>query len=602
MSNKYFALFVFLSLFLFQATDYRANSKINLRVSKEEPKSQFWINTKDCSFSMLFVKQMLEIAKQYPGKSLTGLAGLLTYANYSTEIQDFFKQYKQECFIAGLATLGLAYVTKNAWLHYLPDSEEDEDLQEDEEVTEESEVISFSKTPVRIFAPGEIKTTLKDVAGLQAAKEDLSDVVMFLTDSTKFEKIGAKIPKGILLHGSPGNGKTLLARAVAGEVRCPFLYVNASQFEEAFVGIGAARIRHLFTIAKELAPCVVFIDEIDSVGRKRSASSHTSSEFGQTLNQLLAQMDGFEQQENPIVVIGATNRPDVLDSALTRPGRFDRKVEIASPYINDRYKILQMHIKNIKVGDGIDVYKIARGTPGYSGADLAHLVNEAAIVALREGQEEVTMLHFDQARDYINLGRETEGMNISDEEYWQTAVHEAGHALARVLQADAMPLHKVTIKPRAGALGITFAMNKESHHFFEQEMKAEIVVKLAGSVAEEMLYAGRGAGASSDLKSARALATEMVMVYGMTQEFKDVTFAEYLDAQVHLPDEISTKIQNEVTRIIHECRHIATELLLAHKDELIKLTDMLVEQGTVYGSAVYELCGVTEPNIQYSLS
>lgn len=599
MSNKFFSAMMFLSLFMLEAQVFSDKNKSEPTKDKN---GEFFVKTEYADFSRAFLEQAVLSFKKYPARCVLACSALLGYGLYSEEIQKFIKEHRDTVFISGVASAALAYFNKSRIMKYFPDEEdefEDDDLGN---VSSENAILNFSKVPVRVYRAGEIVTTFEHVAGLEAAKEDLMDVVMFLKNSSQFDEIGAKIPKGILLHGSPGNGKTLIARAVAGEVQCPFLYVNASEFEEAFVGIGAARIRHLFAIAKELAPCIIFIDEIDSVGRQRSVNSLSSAEGGQTLNQLLSEMDGFEQSDE-IVIIAATNRPDVLDSALVRPGRFDRKIEISTPFIHDRYNILKLHLGNVKTVDDIDVYKIARGTPGYSGAELAHLINEAAILALRDGKGAVSMLHIDQARDYINLGRETKGMDISDEEYWKTAVHEAGHALARVFQSDAIPLHKVTITPRGGALGLTFGMEaKERHSRYEQEFKAEIVVRLAGSVAEELIFKGRGAGASSDLKSARDLATQMVMMFGMTEEFKDVTFAEYIHAQVHLPDEIATKLQNEVTKIIHECRQVAVELISSHKKELTELVDMLLAHGTVFGSDVYKLCEIEEPNLEYSLA
>lgn len=520
-------------------------------------------------------------------------------AEMSKNLSETIDQNRNTCMLLGLGCLAAVYLKKDALLGMIPDLHDDAQDSKDSEMN----VFNFSKSSVRIYRPGEITTRFSDIAGLQTAKEEVSDLLMFLKDPEPFIKIGAKMPKGILLSGAPGNGKTLLARALAGEVHCPFLYVSGSEFVEAIVGIGAARVRNLFAIAKDLAPCIIFIDELDAIGRKRGISGFGGdTELAQTLNQLLVEMDGFEQQKNPIVVIGATNRVDVLDHALLRPGRFDRKINVEAPFVKDRYEILKIHLANVKTASDLDIYKIARGTPGYSGAELAQLVNEAAILALRDNKSKVTMLHIDQARDNINLGRETKGLDISQEEYWQTAVHEAGHALALVYQKHAEPLHKVTIVPRGGALGITFSMGRERTSKFEQDFKTQIIFCLGGSVAEEIMFAGRGAGACSDLKKARHLATEMVMHYGMTQEFKDITFEQYINEEVHLPETLAAKLQAEIGAIIHECRKVAYDIILKHKDKLERLVEMLLEQGTVSGSDVYKLCELQEPEIEYSLS
>ncbi|MEI7670409.1 MAG: AAA family ATPase, partial [Pseudomonadota bacterium] len=379
---------------------------------------------------------------------------------------------------------------------------------------------------------------------------------------------------------------------------CPFLYINASEFIESVVGVGSARIRHLFAIAKEIAPCIIFIDEIDAIGQKRSSHGSTvDSEFTQTLNQLLAEMDGFEQHENPVIVIGATNRADVLDEALLRPGRFDRKIEIHAPHIQDRCKILAVHASKVKTAKDIDLYTIARDTSGFSGAHLKQLINEAAILALREEKTVVTMEHFDQARDYMILGREIKGMQLSKKDLWKTAVHEAGHVLACVFQKDATPLSKVTIVPRGQALGITFGMHKEHYHYGLDEIRAEIIVLLGGSVAEEIMYGGRGVGALSDLQKARKLATDIVMRYGMTEEYKDITFAEFIDDQVHLPDQIATSLHKAVAKIIDECRAVAYQIICDHTIELQQLVEKLLARETISGREVYELCGVQEPII-----
>lgn len=562
--------------------------------------------------SLSCAQSLAQNLKKHPAFFTFLTGGLLSSYLYSDELKKvrknvscFVNENKDKVLYVGLGSLILAYLNRKALLKMIPDVKEDVVMSGSSSDAKDHEMnmYDFSKSSVRIYRPGEIKTTFKDVAGLDTSKEELADILMFLKDADQFYKIGAKIPKGLLLSGTPGNGKTLLARALAGEVQCPFLYVSGSEFIQAIVGIGAARVRNLFAIARDLAPCIIFIDEIDAIGRKRGAHSFGGdTELAQTLNQLLVEMDGFEQQKNQIVVIGATNRVDVLDNALTRPGRFDRKIEIGLPFAQDRSKILALHIKNIKVEPNLDLFKIARGTPGYSGAELAQLVNEAAILALRDGKHAVSMIHFDQARDNINLGRETKGMEISEREYWQTAVHEAGHALALVYQEHADPLHKVTIVPRNGALGITFSMGRERYSKFIENFKAQIVFCLGGSVAEEIMYGGRGAGAHSDLQKARDLATQMVMSYGMTEEFKDITFEHYIDSEVHLPDDLAAKLQQEVTNIIHECRKVAYNIIYQHKDKLEKLVQMLIEQGTVYGADVYKLCGLKEPDIEYSLA
>ena len=466
--------------------------------------------------------------RDHPVLFSAGFAATLGYFLYSKELQNFMHDYRDSLSLTAFGLLAVAFYYKDRIVDKkLVKANISDDGGEDESLTR------FSRCGVRIFKPGDITTKFEDVAGLYSAKEDFKDILSFLKNPKTFVEMGAHIPKGVLLSGAPGNGKTLLARAVAGEANCPFLYISASEFVEAIVGMGAARIRNLFEVAKELAPCIIFIDEIDAIGKKRSAHGMSSdTELAQALNQLLSQMDGFEQFENPIVIIGATNRVDVLDAALMRPGRFDRKIDIGVPFKNDRIQILDTHFKKIKTAVDIDSVKIACGTIGFSGAELAQLVNEAAILAVRDEAKQVTMRHVDLARDYILLGRETEGMEVDKQEYVKTAIHEAGHALARVYQKNAKPLYKVTITPHAGSLGLTWGMDaKERYSLSEEELCAEIVVSLAGSVAEEIMYSGRGAGACSDLHKARQLATDMVMRYGMTDEFKDVSFEEFIHDQ-----------------------------------------------------------------------
>jgi cell division protease FtsH len=532
--------------------------------------------------------------------SLTAI-GLLGCALYPKVTFNYIEENKDTIFNVAASAILLGYVTHKYWLPLFCADEEDSDKETQDDEEEVSKLETFTQSGVRIYQPGDIKEKFTDVAGLESAKDDLLDIKKFLENPKVFKAMGAKIPKGVLMSGTPGNGKTLLARALAGEVGCPFLYITATEFSEMFYGVGAARVRNLFEIAKKHAPCIIFIDEIDTVGHRRS-SHHSGNSDSQTLNQLLAEMDGFEQNKTPIVVIGATNRIDVIDEALLRPGRFDRKIEIHPPYFKDRCTLLSLYLKKVKASSDIDVAKIAMGTIGFSGAELANLINEAAILAVRLKNKQVTMHHIDEARDYILLGRETKGMDIIPQEAWVTAVHEAGHALMHVYQADATSLYKVTITPRGGALGLTFGMQtKEKYSMTDIEMKAEISVCLGGSVAEEIIFGHRGAGASSDLEKARRIATSMVMSYGMTDEFKDVSFKEFIYEQVHLPDQIATKLHQSVAKVIAECRKDVESVLLKHKDILLDLAKKLMDQGTVVGSDVYKMCGIKEPDLVYSL-
>jgi cell division protease FtsH len=532
----------------------------------------------------------------HPIISSLAVSAMLGYGLYPNECKAFIKNNRTPLFGLGLASIFLATWKRESILGK-PGTEE-LDFETMDKYTR------FSQSGVRVYYPGDITVRFKDVAGLESAKQDLEDVKQFLVNSKQFEEMGAKIPKGILLNGQPGNGKTLLARALAGEVDCPFLYIAATEFIETIVGTGAARVRHLFETAKELAPCIIFIDEIDAIGAKRSKVNigGGDSELTQTLNQILAEMDGFEQNETPIIIMAATNRADILDEALVRPGRFDRKIEINAPFFKDRCEILKIYLNKVKACSSIDIAKIALGTRGFSGADLAQLINEAAILAVRQGDNLVTMSHIDQARDYILLGRETKGMDITKEEYWKTAIHEAGHALMYVYQKDALALYKVTITPRGSALGLTYGMQtKEKYSESEAEMKADISVALGGGVAEEMIFGQHCGGVSNDFEQARHIATQMVMAYGMTQEFKDVSFKDFIHNQVHLPDQIATKLHKAVADVIFECRAVTQKILAEHKDKLLELAQRLMDKDTVLGSEVYEMCGIEEPGLIYSL-
>ncbi|MBP9764793.1 AAA family ATPase [Candidatus Babeliales bacterium] len=565
---------------------------------KEKPvEGKYAIHFPYFSVYRQFIENMLH---DHTALCATAASGFLAATLYKKELHAFTEEHKPFILGAGIASIVGMYFFKDRLLPHVTVSENEIDAL----LSDMEGLNKFAKSNVRIYYSGDITTRFKDVAGLESAKAELQDILDFLKNPVLFKKMGATVPKGVLLNGSPGNGKTLLARALAGEAGCPFLYITATEFVEAIVGVGAARMRNLFAIARDFAPCIIFIDEIDAIGHKRTGGSFAGdTELTQTLNQLLAEMDGFEQHEEPIIIIGATNRMEILDEALLRPGRFDRKVKIHSPYVKDRYKILQLHFKKIKISKDIDLEKIAVATKGFSGAELAQLANESAILAIRDRATAVTMSHVHEAYDSILLGKKTVGMDISLDEYYNTAIHESGHAIARVYQKYAYPLYKVTIDPRGGALGLTFGIEeKESYSVTDVQMRAEIIVMLSGSVAEEMFLGHRAAGASNDLEHARALATEMVMRFGMTQEFKDVSFSEFIHSQVHLPNEIATKLHYAVAKIIQECRVEAEMMLTQHKDMLLQLAQKLMDERTVSGSAVYQMCGIQEPNLVYSLS
>ena len=459
----------------------------------------------------------------------------------------------------------------------------------------------FVKSKARIYKKGEIKTKLIDVAGLEAAKLDVFDIMEFLKNPRAYIDMGAKIPKGVLFQGPPGNGKTLLAKAIAGEVDCPFISVCASEFIEMFVGAGAARVRDLFAKAKELAPCILFVDEFDAMARKRSSISlgGGADEHAQTLGQLLTLMDGFDMQKYPIIILAATNRAEVLDPAVIRPGRFDRIVEVGKPYLKDRIDILKVHLRAVKKSDEIDVPLIARATMGFSGAELANLINEAAILAVNSKSSCVMMEHIDQAYDNITLGRETKGMDTIDLDMWETAIHEAGHSIIRVFLQDAAPLYKVTITPRGGALGISYALPlREKYSSKEIEMRAQIIVSLAGGLAEQEFGFGKMVGLHGDLMNARNIAYSMVTKFGMSEELR---YMSYQDIDHNLSNDVATKIHQEVQKIIDECYEASQILVKAHKDEIEQLANMLMEQGTVFGDVVYRMCGIPEPKIEYGL-
>lgn len=456
-------------------------------------------------------------------------------------------------------------------------------------------IFTMGKSKAKMFLPSTIKDKFSSVAGAQEAKEELQDVVDFLKNPEKYKRLGAKITRGALLVGEPGNGKTLLARAVAGEANCPFFSISGSDFIEVFVGVGASRVRDLFVQARKHAPSIIFIDEIDAVGRHRSSGGvgggHDERE--QTLNQLLTEMDGFETGKDPIIVLAATNRPDVLDKALLRPGRFDRRVEVPYPDLASRAKILSLHAKPVQIDDSVDMKKIARGTPGFSGADLANLINEAAIIASKGNKDKVTLNDFEEARDKILLGKEITTIALTEDDRKTTAFHESGHALVRLLlpeQTD--PLHKVTIVPRGRALGVTHSLpEREKYTTTKEEMLASIKAALGGRIAEEIEFAKLSTGAYSDFQAATEIARDMVCRYGMSDKLGPIVYSQRQGDFVYSQD-TAEKIDAEVKRIVEDCYKGATSLLQNNRDKLTKLSEALLDKETMYASEIYDLLGI----------
>ena len=458
-----------------------------------------------------------------------------------------------------------------------------------------SNIFTMGKSRAKMFLPSTIKEKFTSVAGATEAKEELLDVVDFLKNPEKYKRLGAKITRGVLLVGEPGNGKTLLARAVAGEANCPFFSISGSDFIEVFVGVGASRVRDLFAQARKAAPCIVFIDEIDAVGRSRGSglSGGGNDEREQTLNQLLTEMDGFETAKEPVIVLAATNRPDVLDKALLRPGRFDRRVEVPYPDLVSREQILQVHAQGVQIDPEVDMKKIARGTPGFSGADLANLVNEAAIIASKENQEKVTLKDFEEARDKVLLGKELKTIVLSEEERRMTAYHESGHALVRLLlPEDTDPLHKVTIVPRGRTLGTTHALpEREKYSSTKEEMLASIQSALGGRVAEELVFGKLATGAYSDFRVATDIARDMVCHYGMSEDLGTIVYTQH--GNYVYSQQTAERIDNEVRRIVDECYKVSKNLIETNRGMLNTLAETLLEKETMYASEIYELLGIT---------
>ena len=449
-----------------------------------------------------------------------------------------------------------------------------------------NKALSFGKSRAKLSSGSQKKATFKDVAGVDEPKEELQEIIEFLKEPQKFQKLGGRIPKGVLLMGPPGTGKTLLARAVAGEANVPFFSISGSDFVEMFVGVGASRVRDLFEQGKKNAPCIVFIDEIDAVGRHRGAGlggGHDERE--QTLNQLLVEMDGFESNEG-VILVAATNRPDVLDPALLRPGRFDRRIVVNRPDVKGREGILGVHTRKIPLSDDVDVHVLARGTSGFSGADLANLVNESALNAARYNQKVVQMQDFEFAKDKVLMGSERRSMIISDEEKHVTAVHEGGHALLAVLLPHADPIHKVTIIPRGMALGVTQQLPVDDKHNYSRDyLNDQIAILLGGRLAEELTNGDVTTGAGNDLDRATEMARRMVCEWGMSESIGPLTYGKK-EEQVFLGRDFAQsqaysegtaiRIDEEIKRIVTDNYDRARDVLGAHKDELVRIAEELL--------------------------
>lgn len=453
--------------------------------------------------------------------------------------------------------------------------------------------LSFGKSKARMLAPDQVKITFADVAGVEEAKEEVGELVDFLKDPSKFQRLGGRIPRGVLMAGSPGTGKTLLAKAIAGEAGVPFFTISGSDFVEMFVGVGASRVRDMFEQAKKHAPCIIFIDEIDAVGRHRGAGlggGHDERE--QTLNQLLVEMDGFEGNEG-IIVIAATNRPDVLDPALLRPGRFDRQVVVPLPDVRGREQILKVHMRQVPIAGNVKPSVLARATPGFSGADLANLVNEAALFAARGNKKLVDMEDFEQAKDKIMMGAERKSMVMSDQEKKLTAYHEAGHAIVGLTVPEHDPVYKVTIIPRGRALGVTMFLPEEDRHSYtKQRLMSQIDSLFGGRIAEEMIFGANAVttGASNDIERATDIARKMVTKFGMSEKLGPLTYAEddgevFLGRSVqqtkHVSDGTANQIDTEIRRIIDESYERAESILKDNADKLHIMAEALIKYETI---------------------
>lgn len=459
--------------------------------------------------------------------------------------------------------------------------------------------MSFGKSKARLLNDTKNKTTFKDVAGVDEAKEELHEIIEFLKEPQKFSKLGGKIPKGVLLIGPPGTGKTLLARAISGEANVPFFSISGSDFVEMFVGVGASRVRDLFEQGKKNSPCIIFIDEIDAVGRHRGAGlggGHDERE--QTLNQLLVEMDGFENNEG-VILLASTNRPDVLDPALLRPGRFDRQVTVGRPDVKGRVGILKVHTSTVPLTDEVDLKVIARGTPGFTGADLANLVNEAALLAARDDKKAVAMVDFEEAKDKVMMGVERRSMVISDKEKKNTAYHESGHALVAALLPGTDPIHKVTIIPRGRALGVTMQLPMDEQHTYQRNyLFSSLAILMGGRCAEEICLGEMTTGAGNDIERATEMARKMVCEWGMSDKMGPLTYGakeeqvflgKDMSSQKNFSDQTAKLIDQEVKTLVMDGYTRATDLLTKNRDVLEKMAQALLERETLDGQDVKDI-------------
>ena len=458
--------------------------------------------------------------------------------------------------------------------------------------------MSFGKAKARMLSDSQNKVTFADVAGIDEAKDEVEEIIAFLKDPKKFQRLGGRIPKGVLLIGPPGTGKTLLARAIAGEAGVPFFSISGSDFVEMFVGVGASRVRDLFEQGKKHAPCIIFIDEIDAVGRHRGAGlggGHDERE--QTLNQLLVEMDGFESNDG-VIIIAATNRPDVLDPAILRPGRFDRRITVPRPDVRGREEILRVHAKRTPLSPDVDLEVLARGTPGFSGADLENLVNEAALLAARQDKDAVAMGDFELAKDKVYMGTERRSMVISDEEKRTTAVHEAGHTLISVLITHHDPVHKVTIIPRGPALGVTWYLPKDDRHNLSKEQaESSIAVALGGRIAEEIMFGRMTTGAGNDIEKATEIAHKMVCEWGMSEKLGPLAYGkkeesiflgrDYAQRTQDYSEQTAQEIDQEVRGIVQRQYVKVKDLLTQSRETLQRLADSLIERETLDAEEIH---------------